>query len=169
MQQLEAENLELKERIARLEKNSATSSRPPSSDIIHPQPTGVVKKKKRKRGGQAGHPKHTRRPFPAEVIDETIVYKLSARDIRRRNLVEIPQTRLALQQISLPKKRYRVGEHRVQLYQTPDGKIVSAILPPSIRKTGLFSSEVRTLVSYFEGRCHMSYSTLRVCFKTCSV
>jgi cell division septum initiation protein DivIVA len=31
IQQLEAENLELKERIARLEKNSATSSKPPSA------------------------------------------------------------------------------------------------------------------------------------------
>jgi cell division septum initiation protein DivIVA len=38
---LSTEILELKERIAHLEKNSATSSRPPSSDIIHPQTTSV--------------------------------------------------------------------------------------------------------------------------------
>jgi cell division septum initiation protein DivIVA len=55
-QKLEAENLELKERIARLEKNSSTSSKPPST---------IVKTKKRKRGGQSGQVKHTREPFPA--------------------------------------------------------------------------------------------------------
>ena len=91
MQQLEAENLELKERIARLEKNSATSSKPPSSEIIHPQPTGVVKKKKRRHGGQAGHPKHRRQPFPAETIDETIVHKLSDEEVQHRQLVVLPQ------------------------------------------------------------------------------
>jgi transposase len=77
IQNLEAENLEFKECIARLEKNSATSSKPPSSDIIHPQATSLVRKKKPHRGGQQGHPKHSRQPFPAEAIDETIVHKLS--------------------------------------------------------------------------------------------
>jgi hypothetical protein len=60
IQQLEAKNLKLREHIARLEKNSATSSRPPSSDILHPQSTRVTKMKKCKQGGQLGHPKHSR-------------------------------------------------------------------------------------------------------------
>jgi transposase len=160
---LSAENVELKERIARLEKNSATSSKPPSSDIIHPQ-MNVEKKKKRKRGGQQGHPKHTREPFPAEAIDDTIIHKLPDAQVRRRQLVELPQAVLALQQISLPEKLYRVTEHRVQLYKTSDGKIVPAILPPTIRKTGLFSSDMIALVGYLKGRCHASYSTLRAIF-----
>ena len=33
---LEKENAQLKEKIARLEKNSSTSSKPPSSDIVKP-------------------------------------------------------------------------------------------------------------------------------------
>ena len=37
--QLHNENQELRERIARLEKNSSNSSKPPSSDIINPKPT----------------------------------------------------------------------------------------------------------------------------------
>ena len=44
----------LEEKIARLEKNSSNSSKPPSSDIINPQPTNK-KKTKRKIGGQKGH------------------------------------------------------------------------------------------------------------------
>jgi transposase len=164
MQQLEAENLELKERIARLEKNSATSSKPPSSDIIHPQPTAVVRKKKLKRGGQQGHPKHSRQPFPAEVIDETIVHQLSDEEMKRRKLGELPQTALALQQISLPKKLYRITEHRLQLYRRCDGRIISAILPPEIRKAGLFAPDIIALVGYLKGRCHASYSTVRAIF-----
>jgi hypothetical protein len=77
-----------------LEKNSATSSKPPSSDILHPQPTRVTKMKKRKRSGQAGHSKHIRQPFSADAIDETIVHKflmkkwsvVSLRNCRRRCL-----------------------------------------------------------------------------------
>jgi transposase len=164
MQQLEAENLELKERIARLEKNSATSSKPPSSDIIHSQTTNLVRKKKRKRGGQAGHPKHSRQPFPVEVIDETIVHQLSDEEMKRRKLGELPQTALALQQISLPNKLYRITEHRVQLYKTCDGRIISTILPPEIRKSGLFAPDMTALVGYLKGRCHASYSTLRAIF-----
>jgi small-conductance mechanosensitive channel len=96
---LSAENLELKERIARLEKNSATSSKPPSSDIIHPQTTALGRKKKRRHGGQAGHPKHSRQPFPADAMDETIVHKLSDEEVQCRELTELPETALALQQI----------------------------------------------------------------------
>jgi hypothetical protein len=91
-QQLEAENLELKEHIARLEKNSATSSKPPSSDILHPQQTDVIKKKNRKRDGQLGHLKHSRQPFPTDAIDETIVHKLSEEEVQRRELTELPET-----------------------------------------------------------------------------
>jgi len=163
-QQLEAEILELKEHIARLEKKSATSSTPQSSDIIPPQPIGVMKKKKRKRGGQLGHPKHSRQLFSADAIDETIVHKLADEEVKHRKLTELPKTALALQQISLPKKLYRITEHRVQLYQTCDGKIISAKLPPAIRKAGLFAPDMIALVGYLKGRCHASYSTLRAIF-----
>jgi transposase len=64
----------------------------------------------------------------------------------------------------LPKKFYRVTEHRVRLYKTRDGKIIPAILSPTIRKTGLFSSDMFALVGYFKGRCHASDSTLRAIF-----
>jgi hypothetical protein len=160
---LSAENLELKERIARLEKNSTTSSKPPSSDIIHPSIALPSKKKRRKRGGQPGHSKHARQPFSNEAIDETIIHKLSAEEVKRRELMELPQTALALQQISLPKKLYRVIEHRVQ-HRAQDGKIVPAILPPEVRKAGLFAPDMTALVGYLKGRCHASTSTLHAIF-----
>ena len=69
----------LEARIAVLEKNSSTSSKPPSSDIVKPKPPKPPKdKKKRKRGAQPGHPQHLRTPLAPELIDEIIKLELTA-------------------------------------------------------------------------------------------
>lgn len=155
--------LQLQERIARLEKNSSTSSKPPSSDITNP-PAPKGKKKKRKRGGQRGHDKHTRKPFAADEIDETIIHKLPDAEVKRRGLIELPQTEMALQQVSLPDKLYRVTEHHVQLYMDKNGNEVKALLPPEVRKCGLFAPDIMAAAAYFKGMCHGSYSTVQSIF-----
>jgi len=161
--QLHTEVQQLREKIARLEKNSSNSSKPPSSDIINPQPTNT-KKKKRKIGGQKGHPKHCRPLFQADEIDTTIIHKLSAKEIKRRGLIPIEQTESALQQVDLPVKLYIVIDHRVQLYVDPNGQIVKAKLPKDIRKVGFFSQRTMALTGYLKARGHMSYSTLQSFF-----
>jgi len=153
------ENQKLRERIARLEKNSSNSSKPPSSDIINPKPPSKSGRK-RKRGGQFGHKKHSRKPFAPEQIDKTIVYELPDEEVERRNLTPLSETESALQQVGLPKKLYNVIEHRVQLYVDPNGKIVKAKLPKEIRKEGFFTSPMTAFVGYLKARCHMSYSTI---------
>jgi transposase len=70
----------LENKIAQLEKNSSNSSKPPSSDIINPQPANK-KKKKRKIGGQMGHPKYNRALFEADEIDRTVIHKISVEEI----------------------------------------------------------------------------------------
>ncbi len=73
----------LEERIAQLEKNSGNSSKPPSSDIVKPKKTTrKVSRKKRKRGGQQGHRKFTRKPFEPEQVDEVIEYELNKKDTK---------------------------------------------------------------------------------------
>jgi transposase len=161
---LAEDNLKLQERIARLEKNSSTSSKPPSSDITNPPDKPVAKKKKRKRGGQKGHKKHTRTKFTQEEIDETIVHKLSPEDVVRRNLIELPQTESALQQVSLPDKLFYVTDHHVQLYMDKNGNEVKATLPPEVRDCGLFAPDMMALTAYFKGKCHGSYSTVEDIF-----
>ena len=74
---LTEENQKFRERIAHLEKNSSNSSKPPSSDIINPKPPAKTGRK-RKRGGQLGHKKHSRKPFAPEQIDKTIIHELPA-------------------------------------------------------------------------------------------
>ena len=161
--ELETENRQLRDKIARLEKNSSNSSKPPSSDIINPQPTNT-KKKKRKIGGQKGHPKHNRPLFEADEIDKTIIHKLPANEVRRRGLIPMKETESALQQIDLPEKLFNVVDHRVQLYLDSNGNIIKAKLPKAVRKAGLFSARMIAFTGYLKARCHTSYSTLQAFF-----
>lgn len=117
---LTEENQNLREKIARLEKNSSNSSKPPSSDIINPKPQSK-NGHKRKRGGQLGHKKHSRQPFTDKQIDNTIIHELSAEEVGRRNLTPLDKTESVLQQVDLPEKLYTVVDHRVRLYKTPNG------------------------------------------------
>jgi hypothetical protein len=68
---LRARIAELEAEIARLKKNSSTSSKPPSSDIVKPpKRTGKPgRPKKRKIGGQPGHERRLREPFAREELD----------------------------------------------------------------------------------------------------
>ena len=65
---LEKENAQLKEKIARLEKNSSTSSKPPSSDIVKP-PQAQRQRGVRKCGGQAGHKGSCRSKLKPDIIE----------------------------------------------------------------------------------------------------
>src|ERR1700709_912536 len=69
-EELQAAVTRLEEQLAAARKDSSTSSKPPSSDIVRPPPPPPPPgQDKRKRGGQPGHPKHERAPFPHEQID----------------------------------------------------------------------------------------------------
>jgi ribosomal protein L11 len=67
--ELEGQAVELKTTIARQRKDSGNSSKPPSSDIVKPKIDTQNGKggKKRKIGGQPGHKKYERPPFPLIV------------------------------------------------------------------------------------------------------
>ena len=84
----------LEEKIARLERNSSNSPKPPSNDIINPKSSNK-KKKKPKCGGQLGHKKHNRQPFAPEQIDKTIIHELPDEEVKRRNLTPLEETKSA--------------------------------------------------------------------------
>ena len=61
---------QLENELAKAKKDSSNSSMPPSSDIVNPKKAAKNKRKrKRKPGGQMGHPKHERPAFPPESIN----------------------------------------------------------------------------------------------------
>src|SRR5271169_6548331 len=70
IESLEAIVLELQKQLAAARKDSSTSSKPPSSDIVKPpKPPPPEGQERRSIGGQLGHPKHERDPFPPERIN----------------------------------------------------------------------------------------------------
>lgn len=154
----------LEEKIARLQKNSNNSSKPPSSDIVKPKKVlRKVARKKRKRGGQHGHRKFSRRPFEPEQVDEIIEYEFKDKDVE--GLKSLDQW-LIIQQIQLPGKMYKVIEHRARKYLDPvTGKVHIAPMPDEIRKGGLLGADITAAVAFMKGGCHMSYTTIQQFFK----
>ncbi|MFZ2148250.1 MAG: IS66 family transposase [Sedimentisphaerales bacterium] len=149
----------LEEKIARLQKNSGNSSKPPSSDIV--KPLKVIRRlgKKRKRGGQRGHRKFSRQPFEPEQVDEVIEYEFKDKDAE--GLKPLDEW-FIIQQIELPDKMYRVIEHRARKYLDPaTGQIRIAPMPDEIRKGGLLGAGFTVATAFMKGGCHMSYTTIQ--------
>src|SRR5581483_5634615 len=67
---LRARIAELEAQLAKAQKHSGNSSKPPSSDIVKPAPNNVPlpKGQKRRRGGQPGHPRHERPAFTPDQL-----------------------------------------------------------------------------------------------------
>jgi transposase len=149
----------LEEKIARLQKNSRNSSKPPSSDIV--KPLKVIRRlgKKRKRGGQRGHRKFSRQPFEPEQVDEVIEYEFKDKDAE--GLKPLDEW-FIIQQIELPDKMYRVIEHRARKYLDPaTGQIHLAPIPDEVRKGGLLGVDFTAATAFMKGGCHMSYTTIQ--------
>ncbi len=113
---LQAEN-------AKLHKNSSTSSKPPSSDVVKPpksKPKG--RKKKRKIGGQPGHPKQDRPAFTEKEVNGTWEYHLKACPDCGGNLKRAKDKSRVVQQVELVKSPIRIDAHRGLAYYTLPNK-----------------------------------------------
>ncbi len=160
----------LKERIAQLEaelaaarKNSSTSSKPPSSDIVKAKKSKPKSGKKRKPGGQPGHPRHERPEFPPEMIDESLLYSLDCcPDCGGELLFSQKADPQVIQQVELVSQPVRITEHRALAYWCRKcRKVHYASMPTEIQKSGLFGPQLTTLVAFMKGVCHASFSTIR--------
>jgi len=152
---------ELEAEVARLKKNSSNSSKPPSSDIVKPPKPPASHGGKRKIGGQHGHAKHARKPFPAERIDRTIDYELADPE----KLIPLENWHV-VQQVELVEHPFIVTEHRAQEYRDPaTGRIVIAPFPPEVRAAGLLGPRLSALVAYLKGGCRMSYQLIATLFE----
>ncbi len=153
---------ELEDEVAKLKKDSNNSSKPPSSDIVKPKKANR-KRVKRKRGGQPGHKKHSRKPFTPDEIDHSFEYELQAKDAE--GLVPLDQWHI-VQQVTLPQKLYIVTEHRARKYLDPKtDKVIIAPLPDDVRKGSLLGADMTSLAAFMKGGCHMSYTTIQTFFK----
>src|SRR3954451_9424207 len=74
VEQLEAENRDLK---ARLGLNSSNSSKPPSTDPPNRKRKPPVPRSGRRRGGQPGHRRHDRPLVPPNHVNHVVEYRPS--------------------------------------------------------------------------------------------
>jgi transposase len=160
---LQREVAELKLELARLKKDSGTSSKPPSSDIVKPRKDNT-KRGKRKKGGQPGHPRHERSPFAPEAIAKTHFHELrSCPNCNGKDLIPMENTVRTMQQVeALIKQALRVEEHRSQAYFCAScGEIHYAPLPPAVEKGGLIGPVLTAQIAYMKGAMHASFTTIR--------
>ena len=162
---LEQRNAELEAEVARLRKNSSTSSKPPSSDIVKPPKRGSGKRRKRgkrKAGGQPGHAKHERTPFTPEQLDRTWDYSLDACPDCGDALSTARAEPRVVQQVELVQKPVRIDEHRAGAFWCARcRKVHWAPLPAEVAMGGLVGPRLTAHIGYLKGACHASYTTIQ--------
>ena len=111
IERLKAENATLREIIARLERNSGNSSKPPSPDIAKP-PKRQKGKGKRKIGAQKGHEQHLRQPFGENQVDKIVDLTLNSCPKCGGVLQTNYEVLKKHQQVELVEKPFLVTEYR---------------------------------------------------------
>jgi transposase len=152
----------LEAELAKAKKNSANSSKPPSSDMVKPPRPPAKDGKKRKRGAQPGHPQHVRPIFPPEAVNQIEPYTLDCCPDCGGSLRLAKRPPEVLQQIEIVETPTIVTEHRGLAYWCPHcRKFHYAPLPDAVVKAGLFGPRLTALVAFMKGVCHASFSTIR--------
>ncbi len=158
--ELESENALLKERIARLEKNSSNSSKPPSSDITKPKEE-QRQPGKRKVGAQPGHKANWRREFREDEIGRRRKIKISWCPECHNKLKQRLDEVVVHQQAELVKNPVIVTE-----YQLHGGfcrccnKVVYPPLPDGVIPGQLFGPRLLTLFGFMKAEMGVSVSEL---------
>jgi transposase len=155
---------ELHRQIASLRKDSSTSSKPPSSDIVKPpKPAPPPGQAKRQRGAQPGHPKHERAALPAFMfLGPPVEHRLHCCPDCHGNLHPADLAPRLLQQIDIPQAPAFATEHRSYPGWCPVCCAVHyAPFPIEVQAGGLVGPRLTALIAYLKGACHASYSTIR--------
>jgi transposase len=161
---LQAAVAQLQDQLAKARKDSSTSSKPPSSDLVKPpKPAPPDGADRRQRGGQPGHPHHQRPLFPPELLTgapQTYLAELCP--TCGHGLQEADRPPQVVQQIEIETVPLSITEHRALAGWCPHcQKVHYASLPPGIEQGGLVGPRLTTLIAYLKGACHASYSTIR--------
>src|SRR3984885_8210628 len=162
---LEATLAKLQEHIVAGRKNSSTSSKPPSSDIVKPpKPLAPDGQAQRKIGGQPGHPKHERDPFLPEAINAgSFDWYIDLCPRCGHGLEPAAWSELrVIQQVDIEEVPLSIQEHRGHPgWCSCCQKLYKAPLPIGIERGGLVGPKLTTFIAYLKGVCHASFSTIR--------
>jgi transposase len=156
------EVLRLQEKLAAAQKDSSTSSKPPSSDIVKPAAAASPEGAERRIGGQPGHAKHEREPFPPEQVTHFEEHVLEAcpgcgGDLRRN-----AHFARVVQQMDIERPPLTIEQHTSpEFWCARCQRSFQAALPTAIDKGGLAGPRLTALIAYLKGACHASFSTIR--------
>ncbi len=158
------QNKKYLKKIASLQKNSSTSSKKGSSEIVKPKKGKKGKKgKKNKKGGQPGHKGHFRKPFEPKEIDETIDYILDACPECNGALELQADGGQKLQQIELIAKPTKITEYVSYKYWCENcQKYHTSNIPLAIKKTGLCGPNLMAFIAYMKCGLHASFNSIRI-------
>jgi transposase len=159
--ELEKKVEELTAQVARLSKNSSNSSKPPSSDIVKPPKPPAPGGGKRPIGGQPGHQRHERTPFPPDELDQIKDYRLDrCPDCGTRLQPTTREPPRTIQQVELPESPLVVTEHRAHAAWCPHCRRTHhATVPPEVERAGLVGPRLSALIAWLKGAGHCSFST----------
>ena len=160
---LQAKVEQLEQQLAAARKNSTTSSKPPSSDIVKPpRPQADPADGPRPPGGQPGHAKHDRTPFADELLAKTCDYRLDVCPDCGGPLRPSGAAPRLTEQVDVPTMPLHIERHRQHESYCPCcAKSFRAPLPNPVAKGGLLGPNLTALVAFLKGACHASYSTVR--------
>lgn len=160
--ELETEKARLWAQLAAARKHSGNSSKPPSSDITQPARQARGSSRRRKIGGQPGHPRHQRSCFPPDQVDERKIYGLEeCPDCGSDDWEVLPEPAPVVQQVELLSKPFRVTEHGVQACRCRNcQRMQKGKLPAAIAATGLIGPRMMGLRLFLKGALRSSYSAM---------
>lgn len=159
---LRAEVVQLREELAAARKDSSTSSKPPSSDIVKPPVAAAADPSGPRRiGGQPGHAKHEREPFPPEQVTHFEEHRLEACPCCGGRLQRNPFAKI-VQQVDITRPPLTIEQHVSPDYWCERCQTnFKAPMPAHIDKGGLAGPQLTALIAYLKGACHASFSTTR--------
>jgi hypothetical protein len=164
IERLQQRVLELELALARAQKDSSNSSKPPSGDLIKPpkpKPKAGGKRKPPKRGGQPGHKRHLREPLPQDRVDEWITYELFDHEVLERGLIPTDEFE-TWQHIEFVESPIFVTEFRLRKYLTARGEMVLPVVEE--RDLPLFGPRMLSMIGWLKSRAHCSYTTIEAWF-----
>jgi transposase len=153
---------ELEAKLAAATKNSANSSKPPSSDIVKP-PSKRKRIGNRKKGGQKGHKRVVRPELAEDELDWLMQYSYDAcPDCGGPVTVDTQSPASTLQQIEIVTKPTEATEHQaLACHCAACEKTHVATIPAEVRKAGLCGPELTSIIGLLKGACHASFATIR--------
>ncbi len=148
VRELQAENAELKRRLANAQTDSHNSSKPPASDGLARRPRPSRPPSGRKPGGQRGHPGH----HLAQVArpDAVVVHHPAVCGHCQQSLAAVPGLVVERRQVhDLPPLRLEVTEHQVAQVRCPRCQALTrGSFPAGLRAPAQYGPRLQALAVY---------------------